>query len=67
LLAAVEMPYFGQEIFEMSAKKGPLTSPGYRRALEKCRLLSRTRGLDATFARHRVDAIVAPTMGPSWL
>ena len=65
--AAVEMPYFGQEIFEMSAKKGPLTSPGYRRALEKCRLLSRTRGLDATFARHRVDAIVAPTMGPSWL
>ena len=65
--ADVEMPYFGQEIFEMSAKKGPLTSPGYRRALEKCRLLSRTRGLDATFARHRVDAIVAPTMGPSWL
>jgi amidase len=65
--AAVEMPYFGQEIFEMSAKKGPLTSPGYRRALEKCRLLSRTRGLDATFARHRVDAIVAPTMGPTWL
>ena len=65
--AAQEMPYFGQEIFEMSAKKGPLTSPGYRRALEKCRLLSRTRGLDAAFARHRVDAIVAPTMGPSWL
>jgi amidase len=65
--AAVEMPYFGQEIFEMSAKKGPLSSPGYRRALAKCRLLARTRGLDATFARHRVDAIVAPTMGPSWL
>jgi amidase len=65
--ADAEMPYFGQEIFEMSAKKGPLTSPGYRRALEKCRLLSRTRGLDATFAKHRVDAIVAPTMGPSWL
>ena len=64
---AVEMPYFGQEIFEMSAKKGGLTSPGYRRALDKCRVLSRTRGLDATFARYRVDAIVAPTMGPTWL
>ena len=65
--AAQEMPYFGQEIFEMSARKGPLASPGYRRALEKCRRLSRTRGLDATFARHRVDAIVAPTSGPPWL
>ena len=65
--ADAEMPYFKQEIFEMSAKKGPLTSPGYRKALEHCRTMSRTRGLDATFARHRVDAIVAPTSGPPWL
>ncbi len=62
--AAEEMPYFGQEIFEMAAKKGPLTTPAYRKALEKCRLLSRTRGLDATFAKHRLDALVAPTQGP---
>ncbi|HKH93810.1 MAG TPA: amidase [Gemmatimonadaceae bacterium] len=65
--AAVEMPYFGQEIFEMSAKKGSLTSPGYKKALEHCRTMSRTQGLDATFAKHRVDAIVAPTSGPPWL
>ena len=65
--ADTEMPYFKQEIFEMSAKKGPLTSAGYRKALAQCRTLSRTQGLDATFAKHRVDAIVAPTMGAPWL
>ena len=62
-----EMPYFKQEIFEMAAKKGPLTSPGYRKALAQCRLQSRMQGLDATFAKHRVDAIVAPTSGAPWL
>jgi amidase len=65
--ADVEMPYFKQEIFDMSAKKGPLTSAGYRKALAQCRTQSRTQGLDATFAKHRVDAIVAPTSGPPWL
>jgi len=62
-----EMPYFKQEIFELSAKKGPLTSAGYKKALAHCRTQSRTQGLDATFAKHRVDAIVAPTSGPPWL
>ncbi|HEX7978368.1 MAG TPA: amidase [Gemmatimonadaceae bacterium] len=62
--ADVEMPYFGQEIFERAAKKGPLTSKEYRTALATCRELSRTKGLDAAFAKHRVDAIVAPTQGP---
>jgi amidase len=62
--AAAELPYFGQEIFEMAAKKGPLTTPAYRKALDKCRLLSRTQGLDATFGKHRLDALVAPTQGP---
>jgi amidase len=62
--AATELPYFGQEIFEMAAKKGPLTTPAYRKALDKCRLLSRTQGLDATFGKHRLDALVAPTQGP---
>ena len=65
--AAQEMPYFGQEIFEQSAKKGPLSSPEYRKALAKCRDLARTKGLDATFAKHRLDALVAPTQGPPGL
>jgi amidase len=65
--AGAEMPYFAQEIFEMSAKKASLESAAYRKALAKCRDLSRDKGLDATFARHRVDAIVAPTQGAPWL
>ena len=62
--AADELPYFGQEIFEMAAKKGGLSAPAYRKALAKCHTMSRTQGLDATFARHRLDALVAPTQGP---
>ena len=62
--AAEEMPYFRQEIFEMAAKKGPLTSAPYRKALATCRRLARERGLDATFSKHRLDAIIAPTQGP---
>jgi len=61
--ASAELPYFAQEIFEMSAKKGSLRSPAYLEALAKCREGSRTKGLDATFAKHRLDALVAPTQG----
>ena len=62
--AREEMPYFQQEIFEQAAKKGPLSSAGYKKALAKCGRLARVEGLDATFAKHRLDAIVAPTQGP---
>jgi amidase len=61
-----EMPYFGQEIFVMAQKKGPLTTRAYRLALAKNHRLSRAEGIDAVIARHRLDAIVAPTGGPAW-
>jgi amidase len=61
-----EMPYFGQEIFEQAQKKGPLTSAPYRKALAKCRQMSRALGIDATMGKHRLDALVAPTQGPPW-
>jgi amidase len=61
-----EMPYFGQELFVQAEAKGPLTSPGYRKALATCRRLARTAGLDAVLAKHRLDAIVAPTGNPAW-
>jgi amidase len=60
------MPFFGQEIFQLAAAKGPLTAPAYRNALARCRRLSRRQGIDALIARHRLDAIVAPTGGPAW-
>ena len=61
-----EMRFFGQEIFEMSQKKGPLTSAEYLAALKTCRDLSRTQGIDALLAQHRLDAFVAPTGSPAW-
>ena len=61
-----EMPYFGQEFFLKAEAKGPLTSTEYLNALEKNRRLSRTQGIDAVIAKDRLDAIVAPTGGPSW-
>jgi amidase len=65
--AAREMPYFGQEIFEMAQKKGPLTDTKYKQARAKCIRMARTEGIDATMTKHRLDALVAPTQGPVWL
>ena len=62
-----EMPLFGQEIFEQAEAKGPLTSKEYQEALARCRRLARTEGIDATLARHKLDALVMPTQGPTWL
>jgi amidase len=45
---------------------GPLTSPVYRRALDTCRRLWRSEGIDAVMNRHRLDALVAPTGNPAW-
>ena len=61
-----EMPYFGQEIFVRAQAKGPLTSAAYRTARAKCLRLARTEGIDATLAKHRVTALIAPTGGPAW-
>lgn len=62
-----EMPWFGQEIFERCAKRGPLTDPVYSKALGACRRLARELGIDAVMSRHRLDALVAITEGPSWV
>jgi amidase len=62
-----EMPYFGQDTMEKAQKKGPLTEKAYVKALEKCRKLSRAKGLDSVMEKHRLDAIVAPTGSPPWL
>ena len=62
-----EMPYFGQEIVLKAQEKGPLTTPAYREALEKCQRLSRREGLDKVLGAHKLDAIVAPTGAPAWV
>jgi amidase len=65
--AREELAHFGQELFLQAERKGPLSEKAYRKAHAYCRRLSREHGLDATFATHRLSAIVAPTGGPAWL
>ena len=48
---AREMPYFGQEMFVMAEKKGPLTSPAYLAALATCQARARTQGIDAVMTQ----------------
>jgi len=62
-----EMPYFGQDLFEKAQAKGPLTSKHYLDALAKNHRLTRTEGIDLVMDKNRLDALVAPTAGPSWL
>jgi amidase len=63
--AAQELGFFGQQYFETAAKKGPLSSPEYKKALASC---SRARTLlHGVLAKHRLDAVVAPTDAPAWL
>ncbi len=62
-----ELKFFGQELMIRSEGKGPLTEKKYLDALAKNRRMAGQEGIDATMAKYRLDAIVAPTAGPSWL
>jgi amidase len=61
-----ELRWFGQETFIKAEKLGPLTSPAYRKARRACITLTRTQGIDAIMTKHKLDAFVALTNGPSW-
>jgi amidase len=61
-----EMPFFGQELFERAQKKGPLSSPAYKKALARNRRMARAEGIDAVVKKHKLDALIAPTGGPVW-
>lgn len=60
-----EMPFFGQEILEQAAKKGPLTDKAYLDALAKNHKLMREKGIDAVLAEHKLDALIVLTNGPA--
>jgi amidase len=61
------MPYFEQEILVDAESKGDLNTAKYKEALSKVLKLSREKGVDAMLAEHNLDAVIAPTGGPSWL
>lgn len=65
--ADTQMPWFGQEIFEMAQATGPIDAPAYLEARATARRLAGTEGIDATLSRHSLVALVAPTTGPAWV
>jgi amidase len=62
-----EMPWFEQEIFHQAQSKGPLTEKTYLDALAKSKKAAGEDGIDKAVSKHRLDAVIAPTAGPSWL
>src|SRR6266705_999850 len=71
--AAQEMPFFGQEIFELaqSFSSDPNaiqpTGMSYNQAIATDKLFGATEGIDALLSQFNLDAIVAPTDNPAWL
>ena len=58
---AQEMPYYGQELFEIAnSTSGDLSGPDYLAARANCLLLSRAQGIDRVLDSG-IDAIVAPS------
>lgn len=61
-----EMPFFGQQQMIASQARGPLTDPEYLEAKRTIQRAAREDGIDRLVSEHRLDAIVAPTMGVAW-
>ena len=61
---ATELQLFGQETMLAAQKRGPLSSPVYRKALARCHRVARAQGIDLVVRQHRLDAIICPTSTP---
>lgn len=64
--AAVELPLFGQELFEQSQKAGPATDAAFRKARATSLRKAGAEGIDRLLAKHKVVGLVGPTMPPAW-
>ena len=64
--AAIEMPWFGQELFERAQAKGSLDAEEYTEARAKARRLAGPEGIDAALRARELEALVAPAMSPAW-
>jgi amidase len=65
--ADIEMPFFQQEIFDLAqATSGDLTDPTYIQERTTATNAARN-AIDSALAADHLDAIVAPTNGPSWV
>jgi amidase len=64
--AATELRWFDQDQFEKAESTKGLDEPSYREASTTAKRLAGPDGIDRLVAQHRLDALVAPTGGPSW-
>ena len=64
--AATAMPFFGQDIFEQAQAKGPLTEAAYLKAKAAAKALAGRDGLLAALKGQKLDALIAPSMAPTW-
>ncbi len=62
----LEMPWFGQDIFEQAQETDGLDSETYRKALALVRKATREDGIDRLVREHGLDALIAPTGAPAW-
>lgn len=64
--AETVMPFFGQQHMLLAVEKGGLDDAAYLEALETSKRIARA-AIDDTMAEHDLDALVAPSNGPSWI
>ncbi len=63
--AAQEMPRFGQELFELSEARGPLSDPVYQQLLVTLDRTADKEGLAALLGQQGVELLLAPGPGPA--
>jgi amidase len=61
-----ELGLFGQETFVKAEATGGLNDPAYRAARATSLQIAGHDGIDAMLAADHLDALVSPTMPPSW-
>ncbi len=62
-----ELKYYGQSNLIAAEKTGDRSEKKYQDALARCRRLSGAEGIDAVVAKHRADAIIAPSLTPAFV
>ena len=61
-----ELALFGQDEFETAQATAGVSDPAYRKARADSLKAAGADGIDKLIAAGRLDALVAPTTGPSW-
>jgi len=65
--AALEMPWFGQELFLQAEHNGGIKPAEYAAKRERIQRLMGSQGIDKAIAAGKLDALVAITCGPAWV